>query len=333
MVAVDESSAVARAVAAHDRALAELSAGRAPAGRAAASQAVELLVRALGANNPDVANVLITASQIEQAVGDLTAARTLAARAVNASRTWGHRGDDAEALPAWEPADGDLVALRFEAEVHLATIDQTLGDLDGAEHQLLDALAEARTIVGAERSILLLTNALGVTYKFAGRLDDAQRCYDQAYDLIMSAAIPDPADLAGLFHNFAGLAHSRGDPGTGILWAERGITIRATLEDAELDLARDYGGLGALHHLAGHVDDARDDYAKAERGFVALLGPEHYEAAVVLANRAALEAEYGEQTVALDLYRRALTLLTAVLGPDHAEVRHVRNNLSVLTPD
>jgi len=292
------------------------------------------LTSALGASDPDVANVLITASQIEQASGDLTAARTLAAQAVKASRTWGRHDDEiADAPQTWEPDDADLVALRFEAEVALATIDQALGDLQAAEHQLLDALGEARAIPGAERSILLLTNALGVTYKFAGRLDDAQRCYDQAYDLIMAAPTPDPADQAGLFHNLAGLAHSRGDAASGILWAERGIAIRSTIDESELDLARDYGGLGALHHLAGHIDDARNSYTRAEQGFVAVLGPDHYEVAVVLSNRAALEAEYGDQTVALDLYRRALTLLTAALGPDHAEVRHVRNNLSLLHAD
>jgi len=40
-----------------------------------------------------------------------------------------------------------------------------------------------------------------------------------------------PATLAGLFHNLAGLAHSRGDAINGIIWAQRGIALRATLGD------------------------------------------------------------------------------------------------------
>jgi len=318
MVAMDSSTATATAVAAHDQALGDLAAGRTASARDQVSRAVELLTSAVGASDPDVANILLTAASIEQAAGDLSAARLRAAEAVTAAGTWGLE-------------DADLVSLRFEAEVALATIDQALGDLDGAERRLLDALAVAGTAVAADRSILLLTNALGVTYKFAGRLDDAQRCYDQVYDLLHSGPDPDPVDLAGLFHNLAGLAHSRGDAANGIVWAERGIALRSGLGDtAALDLARDLGGLGALHHLAGNTEEARQAYAQAEAGFVAILGPGHHEVGVVLANRAALEAEVGDPTEALVLYRRALTSLTAALGSDHAEVVLVQANLRLL---
>ena len=61
-----------------------------------------------------------------------------------------------------------------------------------------------------------------------------------------------------------------------------------------------------------------------------VLGPDHYEVGVVLANRAALEAEFGDPEVGLDLYRRALALLTAALGSDHAEVHFVRRNMNLL---
>jgi tetratricopeptide (TPR) repeat protein len=309
---------VAAAVAAHDRALAELAAGRVASAREAESRALELLRSVFGPTAPDVANVLLGAVQIEQAAGDLKAARALAADAVHAAHTW-------------QLDDADLVGLRFQADVTLATLDQALGDLDAAETRLLDALGEARGVAGAERSVLLLSNALGVTYKFAGRLDDAQRCYDEVYDVLQSSPAPDPADLAGLFHNLAGLAHSRGDAASGILWAERGIAHRSTLGSAaELDLARDYGGLGALHHLAGHVEEAREAYDKALRGTIGTLGADHHEVAVVLANQAALEADVGDAAAAIELYRRALALLIAALGADHAEVRFVRDNLRVL---
>jgi tetratricopeptide (TPR) repeat protein len=318
MVFTDQSGAVAAGVAAHDRALAELAAGRVVSAREAEGRAVELLRSVFGPTAADVANVLLGAAQIEQAAGDLNAARAFAADAVTAAQTWGL--DDA-----------DLVGLRFQSEVTLATLDQALGDLEAAEKRLLEALAAARGVAGAERSVLLLSNALGVTYKFAGRLEDAQRCYDEVYDLLQASPDPDPADLAGLFHNLAGLAHSRGDAASGILWAQRGIAHRAALGDSVgLDLARDYGGLGALHHLAGHVQEARDAYAKAERGTVAALGPDHHEVGVVLANQATLEADVGDATAAIDLYRRALVLLSRALSADHAEVCFIQNNLGAL---
>jgi tetratricopeptide (TPR) repeat protein len=224
-----------------------------------------------------------------------------------------------------------VVALRFDAELELATLDQALGDLDAAERRLLDALTAAVCIPVAERSVMLLTNALGVTYKFAGRLDDAQCCYDAVFRFIPASPAPDPADLATLFHNFAGLAHSRGDFTNGILWAQRGIDIRSALGDAaSLDLARDYGGLGALQHLAGDLTCARECYARAERDLATALGADHHEVAVVIVNRAALEFDTGNPAAARRLYHRAHTSLSAALGSDHHEVHLVEAHLRLL---
>lgn len=312
---MDRSEAVAAAVAADQRALSELAAGHVAEARDAVSRAIAQLITALGPTAPDVANVLLHGAQIERAAGDPGAARVLAADAVTAARTWNSE-------------DEDLVSLRFEGEAELAMLDQALGDLDAAEHRLVAALDDAREIASAQRSVLLLTNALGVTYKFAGRLEDAQRCYDEVYDLLRASPATTPDDLAGLFHNLAGLAHSRGDAASGILWAQRGITIRRQIGNEDsLDLARDHGGLGALQHLAGRLDEARDSYALAEAATTAALGPDHHEVAILLANRAALESDAGDPAGAVELYRRALTLLAAALGGDHHEVAFVHNSL------
>jgi tetratricopeptide (TPR) repeat protein len=315
---MQQSKEVDEAVAAHAQAVDDLAAGRLVPARESARRAVDLLTGARSPTDPDVVNVLLAASQIEQAGGDLHAARALAGRA-------------AAGAESWTLEDPDLASLRFEAELDLATIDQALGNLDGAERRLLDALADARQAPAAERSVLLLTNALGVNCKFAGRLDDAQRHYDDVYDLLRSSPDPDPGDLAGLFHNLAGLAHSRGDAADGILWAQRGIALRAEMGDAaRLDLARDLGGLGALQHLAGQIEPARDSYARAHGETVAMLGPDHPEVGVLLANRAALESDAGNTSEALATYERALALLTAALGADHDEVRTIAEHRSML---
>ena len=318
---MDQTEAVAAAVACDEQAVAQLACGKIAEARESVSRAVVLLLAARGSSDPDFANVLLHAAQTEQAAGDLHAARDHAVDAVGVARAWGR--DDA-----------DLVSLRFGAELQLATLDQAFGDLDAAERRLLAALDEARAIASAQRSVLLLTNALGVTYKFAGRLDDAQRCYEEVYDLLQSSPTTSPNDLAGLFHNLAGLAHSRGDAATGILWARRGITLRMQMGDEDsLDLARDRGGLGALQHLAGHLTEARDSYALAEAATTRALGRDHHEVAVLLANRAALESDAGDPAAAISLYTRALTLLSAVLGDDHHEVAFVRTSLQHVLAD
>jgi tetratricopeptide (TPR) repeat protein len=221
----------------------------------------------------------------------------------------------------------DTVAVAVDAHARALT-QLAAGDVDAAECRLLDAIAVARRVPSAQRSVLLLTNALGVTYTLAGRLEDAQRCYDEVYELLQSSADTSQDDLAGLFHNLAGLAHSRGDAANGILWAQRGIAIRKRLgADAALDLARDLGGLGALQHLAGRLDEARDSYAQAEHAATALLGRDHHEVGVLLANRASLESDAGDTVAAIELYERALTLLSGALGSDHPEVQLILGHL------
>jgi tetratricopeptide (TPR) repeat protein len=312
------SSAIASAVALHAQARAELAAGRIATAREAASGAVEMLLAAGGPSDPDVVSVRFTAADIEQAAGDSAAARTQAAAAVAATQAW--------TLDA-----PDLVSLHFEAELRLATLERELGDGDAAERRLLDVLEQAREAARAERFVVRLTTALGVTYTAAGRLDDAQRRYDEVYDLMQSSPDTTPDDLAGLFHDLAGLAHSRRDVASGILWAQRAIALRATLGDsAALNLARDHAGLAALQHLAGKLDDARESYARAERGTTEALGPDHHEVGVLLASRAALESDAGEPAAAVGLYERALTLLTPALAPDRGEIAAIRGHLRLL---
>jgi hypothetical protein len=105
---------LASAVAAYARALTELAAGRCEPAREACARAAELFAAARGSTDPDVVNVLLTAAAIEQVAGDPSAARTHAAAAVAAAQT---RVLD----------DPDLVGLRCDAEVLLATLDQVLG--------------------------------------------------------------------------------------------------------------------------------------------------------------------------------------------------------------
>jgi tetratricopeptide (TPR) repeat protein len=305
------------AVAAFTQATDDLAAGRITSARAAMATAVRLLTDALGATAPDIANARLGAVQIERAAGDLRAARTHAAAAVAVATTWSLE-------------DPDDVALRLDAECCLAVCDQELGDLDGAERRLLAALELAAGAAAGDDSVLKLTNALGVTYKFAGRLDDAWQRYQEAYALILRADPPDPETLAALYHNLAGLAHSRGEAEAGIAWAQRGIAMRRAHGLEGLALARDLGGLGALQHLDGDLDAAQASYAAAERAFLACLPPDHPELGVLCANQAALAADRGTPVVAIESYRRAERLLTAALGPQHADVQVVRRQLHAL---
>jgi hypothetical protein len=117
--------------------------------------------------------------------------------------------DHSEVTTAARLDDAGLVGARFEAEVALARLDQAAGDVDAAESRILDAIAEARMAPTGARSLLFLVNALGETYAAAWRLDDAERCYREAYGLIRAARSPNAADRAKLFNNLAALTKAR----------------------------------------------------------------------------------------------------------------------------
>lgn len=314
----ENRTALEDAVAAFTRAMDELAAGWLDRARVSMADAVRRLSASLGPTAPDVANALLGAVQIERAAGELRAART-------------HAAAVAAAAADWPSADRDVLALRLDAECCLAVCDQELGDLDEAERRLLDALELAAGSGAGDRSLLMLTIALGVTYKFAGRLDEAFHRYEQAHVLIKRAEPADPESLAALHHNLAGLAHSRGEAPAGIAWAERGIAVRRAHGLEGVALARDLGGLGALQHLAGELDAAARSYDAAERIFREHQGVGPTEVAVLDANRAALAADRGDVPAAVVHYRRADAALSGALGPDHADVRFVREQLRAIS--
>ena len=102
----------------------------------------------------------------------------------------------------WTRDDPELARLRLEADVALATLYMVLGDFDGAERRLLASRADAAAC--SKRAVLVLVNALGVTYKLAGRLG---RCPALLRRGLRPAAVHagvGPADFAVFFGNVAG---------------------------------------------------------------------------------------------------------------------------------
>lgn len=140
---------------------------------------------------------------------------------------------------------------------------------------------------------------------------------------------PDPLAEAGLLHDLAVRAYSRGDVAGGIHLAERALALRARgVGGVDSDVARDLKVLGALYHVAGRFIDADDCYRRALAIVEDCYGPDHVEVATTCADLAALRSDHGDYDIAEALGRRSLRILQAVLGPEDTEVGRTMLNLA-----
>jgi tetratricopeptide (TPR) repeat protein len=303
---VTAAGAAQAALGLRDRALAALDGADPRAALALADEGLAVLAGAGLRGGPDEAAVLVARAEIEEALGRFGAARATAAAAITLL------GGDAR--PGGR--DSDCVLLWCQAQEQQAGLERMAGDYGAAAARLSMVLEAASAAFGeASPAVVSAANALGVVHKYAADFGAAEAAYRRAL------AAADPLTQAGLLHNLAGLAHSRGDATAGIPLAERGLALRTGgLGAGHPDVARDNNALGALYHLAGRYRDAGQAYQRALAVFEDCYGPGHFEVAMTYANLAVLHADQGQFGAAEALGRRALQILETVLGPGDAEV-------------
>ena len=315
-------SAVESAFELRDNALAVLDDGNAEAALGLAENAISVLTAAEMGGGQDEAALLITLAEIEETLARFGDAATTIAAAIallDVERRVGAAGQQ-DAGP--DRDDGDSLVLWCQAQERQAGLERIAGHFDAAATRLTAVLEAAVQAFGtASPAVVSAANALGVVYKHAGCLDEAQAAYERALAAAHSQAVPDPVTEAALLHNLGGLAHSRGDAAAGIPLAERGLSLRiGAVGAAHPDVARDLNALGALYHLAERYRDADREYQRALAIFEDCYGPDHFEVAMTCANLAVLRADEGDFAVAEAVGRRSLRILEAILGPRDAEV-------------
>lgn len=266
---------------------------------------------------PKRLQALSTLGGLHYELGDYAAAETVSRQAVTI----------AEQAPPGAARD----RLLAEALTCLGDLCRRQARYDEAEAQLqralglVDAASEARL----QRAGVL--NALGITYKDAGRFQAAEDCYQTALATIQQLLGPDDPALASLYHNLAGLAYARGHHAQAEPLARRAIQLRErALGPTHPTVAADVAVLGAILAAQGHHQPAEALFRRALASFEHRYGPDHYEVAVNLNNLAALFQARGEWVDAERCYRRALAIKQRTVGAAHPEVATLWNNLGVL---
>lgn len=183
-----------------------------------------------------------------------------------------------------------------------------------AAHRQAYALARAEFGADSEQAAAAGHN-LAVTLKYTGGFTEADRLYRAALDV--ATATGNDAFAAVICHNLGGLAHARRTPAEGVPWARQGLRLREKCDPNPLAVAADQGALAALLISAGEYDEAEHLLTRCRAAFVELLGPDHYEVAVVDGNLAALALARDNLDAAQTHAQHALAGKHATLGPTH----------------
>lgn len=177
-------------------------------------------------------------------------------------------------------------------------------------------------------------NALGILAKDRALYEDAGIYYDLALGLVTSHAGTDAPELAGLYHNLAGLAHVQGQFAQAEEPARRAVRLRrADSSPDTAGLAADLSVLGAV--LAGQerFDDAAAILSEALALWRSRYGNSHYEVAVQLHNLAAIQQSQRDNSSAESTLGEALTIKRGILGESHPEIGAILNNLATVYSD
>jgi tetratricopeptide (TPR) repeat protein len=266
-----------------------------------------------------LARAALAVAGVRGQLGDWGEAETLARRAVAVL----------DAGPDGESTDCAVVGVAALGALGEALRAQ--GRYGEAEASLRDGLVLAERAQDGELLIVQAANGLAVLYKYTARFDEAEALYRRALDIVDARLGRGHVAAATLWHNLAGLDHSRGRHARAEPAARRAVEIRTrALGAVHPDVAADAAALGAILDALGRVDEAEELIRNALETFTTLLGPCHYEVAINANNLAALQYRRGRIEDAEALWHQALTIKQQVLGHDHPELAATIVNLGVL---
>lgn len=177
-------------------------------------------------------------------------------------------------------------------------------------------------------------NALGILAKDRGLYEDAGIYYRRALELLASHTGIEAPELAGIYHNLAGLAHVQGQFAQAEEPARQAIRLRRAANPPDrAGRAADMSVLGAV--LAGQerFDEAAAILSEALGLWRTRYGNRHYEVAVQLHNLAAIQQAQGNYASAEATLGEALAIKRGILGESHPEIAGILNNLATVYAD
>ena len=279
-------------------------------------RSLRILRPLLGAQSPDVANVLHTLATTYEQTSELLPAEKIYVRSLRIVET------------AERSADVD--ALHIQVLTSLGRLYRAQERYPEAEPPAKRALELARESFGSDSlaAAQALSN-LALLYQETRRFAQAGKLYERAAEIAERA--DDQRQLAGACRHLAALEHARGRNRAAEPYAQRAVEIREReLGPEHPDTVADVALLAAILDRRKRFEEAEPLYRRVLKAFEKTYGREHAKVAAVLNNLAALYQARGEGYRPERLYKRVLAIKEKALGPDHAEVATTLNNLAVL---
>jgi Flp pilus assembly protein TadD len=197
----------------------------------------------------------------------------------------------------------------------------------GADKLLQVALLAAEEAYGTNHpAVALALNNLGLWYKSAGRMEEAEFLYQRA----LTIAGPECMETAAIYANLAGLEQVRGRLERAELYIRQACEMRLKFRTTEHpDYATDESLLAVILDARGRYSEAEPLYWHALSVFEHVYGSEHHEIAIHLNNMAANCFARRDFVAAEELYRRSLIIKAKKLGDRHPSYEITAKNLAL----
>jgi tetratricopeptide (TPR) repeat protein len=228
------------------------------------------------------------------------------------------RGDEAmqwaiaqvsEARQAEEDGDGTVLELAVALE-RLGTVAKELGDVEGAEAALREALEAALRVEGSLSLLAGLRTNLATLLDFSQREADAVPLYEQA---IADYEAMEPAEVevaAQLRNNLAMIYKGLGKFALAEQHYLRALEVLEGKQGAASEpVAAVYNNLGGLYYTAGFAEQAKEMFTQGMNTRVQLLGEDHPDVAQSHCNLATVFHELGDNETAVEHFERSLDIL------------------------
>jgi tetratricopeptide (TPR) repeat protein len=256
-------------------------------------------------------------ADIRSLPGAVVGATELARVETCADDTWLARHPErADVDPAWRAAMWRAKALRF-----VGRYDEALEVTDRLLVEVGDQNLEVRAATLAQA---------GVISAFAGRSDDAEQYFLEAFDVAMRAGDDDTA-LTAASELVSVIDDAEQREEDALWWARiaQGLLRRVGGIDGHHDAAL-HSKLGVIHWRRKRFDEAQREQQRALEIAEALVGPKHPDVASIRVHLGVLAKAKGDLDEAQRQYRLALEIYERVLGPAHPDVALTINDLGML---
>jgi len=211
--------------------------------------------------------------------------------------------------------------IQAELYANLGGIYQKLGKYDQAEVLLRSALAERKSLFGADSTeVAESLVALGQLRSEQGHMEEAEQLVRQALEMDRRHLPPEHPSIAKALLALGKILGQRASYDQAIQTLNEAVRIESAPSVAPTDLASSLSDLAAAQYSAGHYDAAKSLYQRLLEMHRSLYGDRHPLVADDLEALGSIQQDLGYYAESEKLERQALEIDESYYGGSHPRV-------------